>query len=143
FRMSSKLNVKTVQFNQVFWFKPNNKRKPDEYGDASKKKELTQSFADSCWSGHFPATVYPIDSEGIKLALKERQTQWDTLKQDQSETGKTTLQLFEEAFVKSGKLVPPTLYGNSGFRRSEVYFDAMVKRVLEGNGKAEWFIPVV
>jgi hypothetical protein len=122
-----------VNFAQVYWRRGSNLRSADAYGSAQELRVLRDSLADHGWLSNFPVPVYHIadakDHEAlVRECLAERQARWDALKTAGTPRAAIELQVFEKLFVQAGRIIEPRYLGNAGFRRSTVFFDAMLDR---------------
>lgn len=83
--------------------------------------------------------------------VKDLQAQWENLKKDRTPDGALRCQVFEEIYVKDGKIIAPQFMPNACFQRGLVFFDAMVRcRAMAGkegpdgtDGELRTMIPIM
>lgn len=131
-----------VRFARIAWFRDLNKARPSGYYGSDKELEsLRRGLAEEGWwpdvNGVIEAEA--ISPERVKIALEERQRQWDNLKiESQSNADRLIdLKVYEELFVENGKLVKPEYIGITGNRRASQFYLAMVlrRRMIMERGK--------
>lgn len=129
--MATKTLSELVKLHRVVWFKDWNAARPS--GDYGKLDDLRKSFEIHGWmqTGDGTVDVEKLPEHLKERAVKERQEWWDTLKGEAKTGGQdatTALATFEEIYVEKGKLLPIDLIGDTGNRRSQAFFAAMVER---------------
>ena len=132
--MSKALAI-VLHFAQVAWIAAVNYRR--DYGDTDR---LRTSLTEREWVQDNVVQAFPLDNAAslgydvpalLAGEMDLRQKLWDTLKADQSKEGLVKLAVFVKLYTVNGdgkKLVEPTYFGNSGFRRHSVFFAAMIDR---------------
>lgn len=134
----------TVHIAAIVWFKEwNLARESGEYG---KLDSLLASMTTHGWeqSGDGTIEVEPIPDDYKKRGMEDRQRQWDALKEavKTDKNRATELEVFKEIYVEDEKLRPIQYIGDTGNRRSQIYFQAMYARAKE-NLPLTTDIPVV
>jgi hypothetical protein len=121
-----------VHFCTVAWIQSRNYRK--DYGNT---ETLKNSLAQNEWVHDNSVPVYLIDKNNpehaadLQKEMELRQATWDTVKNAADKEGLVKREVFEQLYVKNGKLVEPEYFGNAGFRRASVFYAAMVQRWVE------------
>ena len=127
--MSQKALSILVRFAVVAWVRDFNYRK--DYGDTER---LKVSLAENEWVHDNSIPAFPIDKNNpehtaaLQTELNNRKLEWDALRTATDKNGLMKREVFEQLYVDKGKLIVPEYFGNAGFRRSTVFYAAMVLR---------------
>jgi len=123
--------VPMVQFAQIFWYAPRNGRSEV----STKLDRLTKDLS----NGWEPVLgIVPVEDinvigtkdgkDYVASCLEERNQRWQQLKESKTPDDAIALRVFEEMYVKSGKLIIPPYIANACYQRGSVFFPAMVLR---------------
>lgn len=134
---------KIIHVSSTHWFEDWNLGRPTkEYGDVTEKGDLFKSLRDNGWRRNGDGLIEVerfsaiIDGEDWhKRAVAERTAKWEELRAlaKADRTKAADLAVFEDIYTEKTKgdknvLRPIVFIGDTGNRRSKVYFPAMVAR---------------
>lgn len=129
--MLSNIAAILVQFALVAWRQKNNFRSKENYGESN---DIKNSLAKHQWVLDNPVPVTDITEAEIVAEMSERQVTYDTYKGIVNPTPAQVVEFetFKQLFLDpEGNLVKPKYSGNAGFRRSTIFFAAMVQRAVD------------